>query len=125
MSCVIGLPPTERMNASTCWISLRPRRLGGVGRAGKALADLIAFVDLIVPFMLRPMLCRRYPRRNRICFSPGRGRAGDLRLYARGFLLLASNVSLNFIAVGKVVREGGVNLFEFEIVAADRDFFRG
>ena len=37
-------------------------------------------------------------------------------------VLLTSDIAVNFVLVGEVVREGGVNLFEFKAVAADRNF---
>src|ERR1017187_5104714 len=47
VSCLMGFPPTERMKASTSWISMRPLSLRGEGRSGRALPSLNAFVNEI------------------------------------------------------------------------------
>ena len=55
----MGLPPTERMNASTSWTSLRRPVLRGAGMAGRPWSPLVAFVNLVVAFIVQSQVVNR------------------------------------------------------------------
>jgi hypothetical protein len=49
----MGLPPTERMKVSTSSTSLLRPVLRGAGMAGRPCSPLVAFVNLVVAFMVQ------------------------------------------------------------------------